>query len=617
MMIRALRAFRPAILCCLLLLLGTFVPSLGQDAAFTASVDRNTMSSSEQFQLTFALNGSSAGKNFRPPPLNDFLVLSGPNQSTSMQFINGSMSASVSYSYILQPRAEGKFTVGPASIDYDGKTLKSQPLTLTVSKGAASPKQGQGGSAAASDADVGKQIGDNLYLRAAVDKSRIYQGEQITVTYKIYTRVSVVNYQITKVPALTGFWSEDVDVPKQIQLTTETINGKQYRVGILKKVALFPQRSGTLDLDPMEVECVVQMQAKRRANDLFDQFFNDPFFGNVRNVNYKVRSEPVKVTIQPLPAASVPAGFHGAVGSFSMDVWLDKTKTSTNEPVTLKVKITGKGNIKLLEAPEVTVPPDIERYDPKVTDNIAKGGERIGGSRTFEYLLIPRHAGEQEIPAIHFAYFDLDKKAYMALTGPAFTISVAKGNENVSSTMTGVGREDVKMLGEDIRFIKSDDFAFRRKGGAFVSSPVFYLLALSPIAAFLGFVVFLRRREKALGDVAGLKNRKARKVAQKRLTEAKKFLDGGKKEEFYAETSRALFGYIADKLSISPADLSLDTIRRSLAGRGVAEDVVERVAKTLEQCEFARFAPAVGSVQMDGMYREAADLISSIEDTIR
>lgn len=596
-----------------MLLVEALVPAFAQDAAFTASVDRNTLATSEQFQVTFALNGSSAGKDFRPPPLGNFLVLSGPNQSTSMQFINGSMSASVSFTYVLQPRTDGRLTIGPATIEYDGATLRSQPVTIVVTKAAAPPKPSQAGP----DANVGKQIGDNLYLRASVDKSKIYQGEQLTVTYKIYTRLSVVNYQITKVPALTGFWSEDVDVPKQIQLTTETINGKQYRVGILKKVALFPQRSGTLELDPMEVECVVQMQTKKRSNDLFDQFFNDPFFGNVRNVNHKVRSEAVKVTVQPIPIVGVPAGFRGAVGSFSMDVWLDKTKTSTNEPVTLKVKITGKGNIKLLEAPEVTVPPDIERYDPKVSDNIAKGGERIGGSRTFEYLLIPRHAGEQRIPAIKFAYFDLDKKSYAALSGPAFTISVDKGTESVSSNVPGIGKEDVRMLGEDIRFIKSDEVAFRRTGASFVSSPLFYLLSASPLFAFVGFVVFLRRRQKALGDVAGLRNRKARKVARKRLAEAKKFLDAEKKEEFYAETSRALFGYIADKLSIPPADLSLEAIRRSLAERGVKEELVERVAKTLEQCEFARFAPAVGSVQMDGMYREAADLISSIEDSIR
>ena len=609
----ALRRARSALLCFFLVLASQFA-AVGQDAAFTASVDKDKLSTSDQFQVNFSLNGSSAGKNFRPPPLVDFLVLSGPNQSTSMQFINGSMSGSVSYGYVLQPRAAGKFTIAPASIEYDGKVLKSQPVAIEVSKGAArggkQPQQGD-------DAEVGKQIGDNLYLKVSMDKSRIYQGEQITVTYKIYTRVSVVNYSITKVPALTGFWSEDVEVPKQIQLTTETINTKQYRVGILKKVALFPQRSGALELDPMEVECVVQVQSKKRSNDLFDQFFNDPFFGNVRNVNHKVRSEPVKVNVLPLPTAGIPPGFQGAVGRFTMDVWLDKERTSTNEPVTLKVKITGKGNIKLIEAPAVNVPPDIERYEPKVSDNIAKGGEQLAGSRTFEYLLIPRHAGEQRIPAIAFSYFDLEKKSYATLSGPPFTVRVAKGNESVSSGMTGVGKEDVRMLGEDIRFIKSGNVSFRSKGDSLVASPYFYLLAAAPMLAFIGFVALIRRREKVLGDVAGLRNRKARKIAQRRLTEAKKYLDAEKKEEFYAETSRALFGYIADKLAIPPADLSLDAIRHSLGQRDVSPELIERLAKTLEQCEFARFAPSADSLQMDGMYREAVDLISSIEGLIR
>jgi hypothetical protein len=588
-------------------------PAIAQDSEFSASVDKNRVSTSEQFQITFTLNGTSGGKNFRPPSFNDFLVLSGPNQSTSMQFINGSMSSSVSYSFILQPRTEGKFTIGSATIEYDGKQLKTQPIPIEVTKGSARANQSQ----QSDDGDIAKQIGDNLFLDVKIDKSKIYQGEQVTVTYKIYTRVSVVNYTITKVPALTGFWSEDIDVPKQIQLTTETINGKQYRVGILKKVALFPQSNGALTIDPMEVECVVQVQTKKRSNDLFDQFFNDPFFGNVRNVNYKVKNNPAKLTVLPLPSAGIPASFNGAVGKFSMETWLDKKRTKTNEPVTLKVKITGKGNIKLLEPPSVTVPPDMERYDPKVSDNFSKQGDQLSGSRTFEYLMIPRHAGEQRIPSIQFSYFDLEKKNYATLTGPAFTVNVERGADAIASGVTGISKEDVKLLGEDIRFIKSGDVTLKRTGSPFVGSPVFFILSVAPVFAFAGFIMVMRKRERVLGDVAGMKNRKARKVAQRRMNEAKNFLEAKKKEEFFTETSRALWGYFSDKLGIPPAEISMENVRLALKQRSVPDDAVEKLARTLEQCEFARFAPSSDSHQMDIIYKDSVELVSSIEGMIR
>ncbi|MBI3766559.1 MAG: protein BatD, partial [Ignavibacteriales bacterium] len=529
------------------------------------------------------------------------------------QIINGSVSSSVSYSYVLQSRAEGKFTIGSATINQGGKQLRTQPISIEVTKGAPQAKQQPRQS---EDSDIGRQIGDNLFLKVSVDKSRVYQGEQVTATYKIYTRVNVVNYGVSKVPALTGFWSEDLDVPKQIQLTTEVVNGKQYRVGILKRVALFPQHSGTLEIDPMEVECVVQVQTKRRSNDIFDQFFNDPFFGNPSSVNHRVRSEPLKITVVPLPGAA-PNGFNGAVGKFSIETWLDKHQTKTNEAITLRVKISGHGNLKLLEAPAINVPPDLERYEPKISDNITKQGDQIAGSRTFEYLLIPRHAGDQDIPSFPFSYFDVDKKSYVTVNSPELALSVEKGSDLVSGSTAGISKEDVKLLGEDIRFMKSGNTSLQRRGESFAGSLMFFILSLSPIPAFVGFVVFVRKRENMMGDVAGVRNRKARKMAQRRLTEAKRFLDSKKKEDFYAEISRALWGYIGDKLGIPPAALSIDVVRSSLAARGVSDETVSKLASTIEQCEFARFAPSSDSLRMDGTYQGAVELISIIEAQLR
>jgi len=584
---------------------------------FSASVDKNQIAVGDQLGVTFTLNGSSGGNNFRPPAFNDFLVQSGPNQSTSMQFINGSVSASVSYSYVLQPRAEGKFAIGPATIEVGGKKLSTQPITIEISKGAARPNQPRTSGQQAESQDVGRQIGDNLFLKVTVDKARVYMGEQITATYKIYTRVNIANYAVSKVPALTGFWSEDLDVPKQIQLTNEVVNGKQYRVGVLKKVALFPQRSGTLDLDPMEAECVVQLQNRRRSNDFFDQFFNDPFFGNVQNVNYKVRNEPLKVAVLPLPGENVPPGFSGAVGRYSMDAWLDKNQTKTNEAVTLKVKISGRGNLKLIEAPAVIVPPDLDRYDPKISDNITNQGNQISGSRTYEYLLIPRHPGQQTIASFPFSFYDTEKRTYVTLRSPEFSLNVEQGSELGLTPVAGVSKEDVKLLGEDIRFIKSGSYTFHRRGDRLMDSPMFVVFSVSPIIAFVGFVFFVRRRERVLGDVRALRNRRARKIAQKRLTEAKGFLDAKKKEDFYTEVSRALWGFVSDKLGLPQSDLSVDVIRTSLEIRGIPADVISKLSTIIEQCEYARFAPSTDSMQMDQVYNEAVAIISSIEEQMR
>lgn len=584
-----------------------------QEGTFTASVDRNRVAMGEQFQITFTLEGSAGGKDFRPPSFNDFLTLSGPNQSTSMQFVNGTMSSSISYTYVLQPRSEGKFTIGPATTEYGGKRLQTQPVTIEVTKGAPQAKQ-QGSQS--QDSDIGKQIGDNLFLKIIVDKSRVYQGEQVTATYKIYSRIRLANLSMSKLPALTGFWSEDLEQIKQIQFSSEVVNGKQYNVATLKKVALFPQRSGTLTLDPMEVSCIVQVQNRKRSNDIFDQFFNDPFFGNFSNVNYKVESEPLKITVMPLPVAGATNAFGGAVGKFSIEAWLDKHQTKTNEAVTLKVKISGRGNLKLLGAPAINVPPDLERYDPKISDNITREGDWIAGSRTFEYLLIPRHAGVQKIPSFPFTFFDVEKKNYVTLRSPEFSLSVGKGSEIASGLSPGMSKEDVQLLGEDIRFIKSGNVAFRRRGEMFVGSPAFFALSCSPVLAFIGFVFYVKRREKQLGDIISLRNRKARKVARQRLVQANKFLHQKKKEEFYAEVSRALWGYVADKLGIPPADLSADAARASLESRGISPDLAGELVTTIQQCEFARFAPSSDSIRMDGIYREAVKLISSIEDQI-
>jgi hypothetical protein len=582
-----------------------------QSGTFTAAVDNNSIAMGEQFEITFTINGS--GNNFHPPPFTDFLVLSGPNQSQSMQFINGSMSQSISYSYVLQPRSEGKFIIGSATVESNGKKLQSNTTTIEVTKGTPQPKHKQQTS---DDAGLNKQISDNLFIKVSVDKSSAFQGEQITATYKLYTRVNIVNSAITKVPALTGFWNQEIDIPKNTQLN-EVVNGIQYRVIPIKKIALFPQRAGILELDPMEAEFVVQVQSRKRSNDIFDQFFNDPFFGNSRNVNFQTKSSPVKINVLPLPKQNIPDGFSGAVGKLSMEAWLDKNETKTNEPVSYKIKISGSGNLKLIETPKIIFPPDIESYEPKISDNITSGTSVVSGSRTFEYLLIPRRVGEQKIPAFVFSYFDLEKKNYVSQKSHEFSLSISKGSDISLPSSVNLSKEEVKLLGQDIRFIKSGLTNFRKKNENFFGSTIFFLLLISPFLLFVGFLLLIKHHEKLTGDVVRLKSSKATKVAKKRLSKAKKFLDGKNKEEFYTEISQALWGYASDRLGISLSDLSQESIKTSLNSRNVNDESASKFLSTIEECEFARFTPSGNSLEMGKMYDDTVRLITKIEEEIK
>ncbi len=576
-------------------------------STLSASVDKDQVAFGDYFQLTFTFEGAQGGKNLRPPAFNNFMVLSGPNQSTRMQIINGAVSSSISYTYILQPRDEGKFTIGSASIEAEGKKYQSQPITIEVVKGTAQPRSKR---AENETPDIRSQIGNNLMIKAIVDRTKVYQGEQITVSYKVYTRVQILSYNIAKSPAFTGFWSEDLEVPKQIQTTNEMVNGKEYAVGLLRKLALFPQRSGTLSLDPMEIEVTVPI--RKQSHDFFDNFFD-----NSTPVQYKTATDPVTISVQPLPSENIPGGFNGAVGLYQMETHLDKQDVKTNDAVTLRITITGQGNLKLLEPPAISFPADLERFDPKISNSLSTQGNRIAGSRTFEYLLIPRHSGDQKIPSFTFSYFDTVKQKFVSLRSPEFVLKVQRGSEPESTSVAGLNREDVKLLGEDIRFIKSGNISFQKKGESFVGSALFYVLYISPLFLFILFLVFFKQKEKEMLDVVSLRSRKARKIAKQRLSNAKKLLEEKKKEEFYAEVSRALWGYLTDRLKIPPSDLNRETISSTLQQRAVSSDTISAIISTMEQCEFARFAPQSDSLQMEVVFKDTVQLVTKIEDQLQ
>ncbi len=602
----------------LLLLAVSAQLAAAEEVTFQASVDKNPVSLGDQFTLTLSLNsaGMGGGKNLQLPDLAKFLILSGPNQSSSVQIVNGAVSSSFTYSYVLQPRELGKFTIGAFSIDADGKTYRTSPLTIEVDKSAPRPKQ-----QAAAANDAGAQIGDNLFLRAAVDRSHVIQGEQINLAFKLYMRVQVDQYGIQKSPTMAGFWGEEIETPKNIPISMETVNGKQYRVGVIKKMALFPTQSGTLEISPMEVQTAVRLQV--RSNDPFDAFFRDPFG---KSVTHSVTSEPLKIRVDPLPSGA-PPDFKGAVGQFAMSTAIDKRTTRTNEPISLKITLSGTGNIKLLESPAVELPPDFEQYSPHVTDNINRQGDRISGTKTFEYVIIPRYPGLKVIKPVTFSYYDLAKREYVRLRSPEIELNVEQGAAAPPS-IAGAGREDVRLLSQDIRFIKVGETAFVRQGDLLYRSGAFLLLLILPVAGFVGAFVFARQREAVREDQVGYRNRQAIKVARKGLKRAEFMLrqkSGAKgapsslqRLRFYSEVSHALWKYLGDKLNIPQSAFSVDRAAAELERRNVEPGILSALKALLEGCDMARFAPTSMEVSaMQKTYDEASRIIVELERTLK
>ncbi len=581
---------------------------------FSAAINKNPVGADEQFQLTYTL--TSNGSNFKPPALADFFVLSGPNQSTSMQFINGNMSQSVSYSFILQPKKEGTFKIEPATVESGGKVLVSNMVTVNVTK------SGQGGQGNKPKDDTRTNISSkNIFIRVSIDKTTAYRGEAILATYKLYTNVQVINYSINKVPAFNGFWSQDIEMPRQMVQYDEVYNGVNYKVGEIKKVLLFPQQGGTLSIDPMEGECVARIQVKRnRSNNPFDifndPFFNDPFFGagGIRDVPFAVKSEPVRITVKELPD-NAPESFNGAVGKFAIEAIVDKTNIKTNDPVTLRIKVNGKGNLKLIEAPKLDLSPDVEQYDPEVSDNISVSMRGLSGTRTFEYLLIPRVPGEYNIGPLQFSFFDLEKKSFVSLSTKEIKLKVERGKDAPGGSVV-TSRSDFQVLGRDIRFIKTNPTEFFSPGGGFYGSPLFLALSIAPIAGFAGLLYYRRRWIKTRSDAALLKSRKATRMARKRLEAAAVFLKAGNLPGFYDETGKALWGFVTDRLKLQTAGLTRETALESLKTHGVSEATLRTFNDTLSYCEYARFARMESEKSPESLYQETVELITNIDHEI-
>lgn len=567
----------------------------------------------EQFRLSYVLN--EKGSNLKLPAIKGCKVLYGPTSSTNMstQYINGKMtsSSSYTYTYVLLPETEGKFTFAPAEITVDGKVIKSNSHTIEIVR--ESTKNNNQGTHSTNSKQAQRITKDNLYVKVNVDRRNIFMGEPVRATLKIYSRTqNLVNIESVKLPTFEGFLTQTIERTKPSTLTAENINGKIMYTYEAAEYLLFPQHEGDIVIESWEMNCIVQQSAQARSRSMFDDFFN-----NYRNVRVPRKSLPVKIKVNPVPN-NAPASFDGAVGQFKITANINSKSVTVDDAITLKVKISGSGNLKLINPLEMDFPADFEVYDPKTNQNLKSSEKGMTGSTTFEYLIIPRHAGDFVIPASEFTYFEPRSRRYITKLTPEYKIHVEKGEGVVSNTtISSFTKEDVKFIGKDIRFIKTNNFEPIFKGEIFFGTLNFYLAYILPFFIFILAFVFNRKRIKENADVAKMKNKRANRVAMKRLKAAAQSLKANEKEAFYDEILKALWDYTADKFNIPLADLSKDNINGILVEKEVEQEIIRDFMSILDTCEFARYAPTSGSSEMDSLYQETMETITKLEKNIK
>lgn len=582
----------------------------------------------EQFNVTFIIEGEKSPSDFHWSEGDDFQLVWGPQKgsSSSIQIINGKRSSShqTTFTYILIPKSTGTFQLPVATAMLSGDKIASSSVSIqVVSDGAsASQSSGQGGNGAKSSgggqtSSTGDISSGDLFLRLSLSRSEVVIGEPITATLKIYQRVNVVGFENAKLPTFNGFWSQETFAPTNIEFKRESLDDKIYNTALLRTYVLIPQQSGTITIEPAELVCLVNVRAAQSASSsLFDRFFQDEY----QTIRKRVTTPAVKVKVNPLPAGQ-PASFGGGVGNFGISARLTTDNLKTHDAASLIITVSGRGNVALLEEPKVNFPPDFEVYDTKTTENTDKSNGGTSGSKSFEYPFIPRSHGDFTIDPVEYSYYDVNSGKYVTLKTEPLHIKVAKGKGGdsapVATVNSGVERKDVKSLADDIRFIFTGKPNLSGSGSFFVGSVFFWvLLALMIVGAAVVYLAF-RKVAAMRADVAGTKNRRATKMAQKRLKLAGEYLDKSLYTAFYEELHKALIGFVSDKLNMDMSEISKDNIVSALTEGGVSEEQTKAFTDLLDACEFARYSPDGGNEAMRSHYDAALKVISSIDSGLK
>ena len=575
--------------------------------SFTANAPEVVVSG-DQFRLSYTVNSQKV-RDFRIPNIQDFEVLMGPSRSNgySHNSINGQITevSYTTFTYILMTEKEGTYTIPGATVSVNGNNYTSNSVTIKVL-----PKD-KSSHEEMNEVASGNISNKDLFITATVNKSDVYEQEAILLTYKVYTRVNLTQLH-GNTPDLKGFHTQEVELPQQKHFTPEHYNGRNYNTTVWQQFVLFPQQTGKIEIPSVTFESTVSQRIA--SADPFDAFFNG---GSVRNIKKNLNTPKLTINVKELPTGK-PANFSGGVGEFTLSSTISTQELKTNDAVTIKLVISGTGNMKLINTPEVGFPQDFEIYDPKVDNkfNLTRNG--LSGSKVIEYLAIPRHAGTYTIPPIEFSYFDLKSQSYKTLKTDAYTLNVAKGEGNSEQVVTNfTSKEDLKVLGQDIRYIKTGETQLTKKDDYFFGSIRYYMWYLIPLALFIAFMVIYRKQAMENANVAKVRTKKANKVATKRMKNAGKLLAEKKSEAFYDEVLKALWGYISDKLSMPVSQLSKDNIEEELQKHQASDELIKEFINTLNDCEFARYAPGNQDEKMDKIYTSAIDVISKMENSIK
>ena len=571
----------------------------------------------EQFRLTYTVNTQDVS-DFRAGDIpEDLEVLIGPNRSmqSSYQMINGhtSSSSSITYTYIVRALKNGTYSIPPAHVVVGGKSIASNPLTIKVSGSASAGGSGSSRQRSNEDTeikDAGSRIsGSDLFIKVSANKKRVHEQEPILLTYKVYTLVGLTSLR-GDMPDLKSFYTQEVDLPQQKSFSIETFNGRPYKTTTWSQYVMFPQMTGKLEIPSITFEGIVVQQ--NRNIDPFEAFFNGG--SGYIEVKKKIQAPGIEIQVDPLPQR--PANFSGGVGKFNISAQLDKTEVKANDPLSLRVIVSGTGNLKLIKQPVVNFPKDFDKYEPKITDKTKLTSNGIEGSMIYDILVVPRHQGHYEIPPVEFTYFDTSENAYKTIKSDPFTLEVAKGS-GAGSVNDFSGQTDLQELTKDIRYIKTgntsqhslDDFFFGSTG---------YWISMAVLALiFISLFVVFRQRAIDNANVTKMRGKKANKVATKRLNKAARLMTDNKPGEFYDEVLRALWGYIGDKLNIPVEQLSHDNISQRLSERSVGEETISQFIGALDECEFERYAPGDPKGNMSKVYDKAINAIEKIEAAMK
>ena len=586
------------------------------------TICKKQVSVGEQFQVSYELNGD--GKDFRTPNFTNFEVIGGPFSSTSssVQIINGSVTKTntQTYSFHLRAIKEGRFTMPQASITVDRKRITSEPCEINVvaSSNGSSSLSGSG------KISNNSQTNDNakeIFMEAVPSKKKVYIGEQLMLTYRLFYTIPISQLSVSKSPSYSGFWTKDVTSNNgTLQQSSIMRDGKQYNVSTLQEMVLFPQKSGTLTIDPLDITCLAQIRQQRNRSqtyDPFEDFFGDVFGTSYTNVKKEIKSQPINIEVMPLPTANKPQSFKGAVGQFTFTSKIDKKELNVNEAFTLTLTVSGKGNIELLELPKPSFPPDFEVYDPKITLSVKDNALGISGSKKAEYIVIPRVSGDFTLDEIEFSYFNTSLERYETLKSETEQIKVNKieGNSGNNVVYTP-GQADIKYLGSDILHINTSN-KLNITGVTFYMSTTYIIMLCIMIATFVTTLVIFKRRVQLNKNQVLKRNKQATKIAKKRLNNAYNFLKTNNQNSFYEELSQALWGYISDKLNIVRSQLSMETVKEMMLNKNVSEDIVNEFIELLNNCEFARFAPGDPNKKMEDLYQKGIEIITKSEKILK